>query len=594
MTNVPALDLSEDTTPSALKCVNLRPAMRDGISAGLAPVGEFPLICRGGFLRPLCVASERVIAGVENQLKAIKGAGTPSTIGTTATPATCALGMGDDALVMTHSAPYRIGANDSVHAIARPAGHVSLVARDLGIVAVNVQERTLSRQYPDDGALADGDARAISDDYLTAFRRLHALGAAEGGYLWPVMARYRLLDARGRTLFVGPPVILASPSGDKQTGTVSLTGTDRRTTASYTLEATAYTIDIVTSGLSEEVSAISVEVSPQFVPYDTRQKCFVTAVRSGNTFVRVAPAVNCRSLSAVNSRGAHAVAGQLLGRLDALLTTACHTDLPVSGICTVCGNTSSQPETDLAAIDAVMRYRAQSSLGVSRHAGMPHSFVAEHCTDDGSTVLWANIRTTRFDGYAVTDFANTLPVKAGRGYIAVTFSNGERAVCDRSELPSCPGSFSPLLAYPDPGAISITIATESADGSIRTATYPMTPDSSGGWAYYLDANVRPVTPGGGAVSYNVPLPVRRQRVFAGTILVSPADSPLDIVAEVTLPEAVTAMCSPLRNDRSWEYGRSRYIVCTARAIYTLTVERGARSVTVRRAASPSGAFHVAE
>ena len=182
----------------------------------------------------------------------------------------------------------------------------------------------------------------------------------------------------------------------------------------------------------------------------------------------------------------------------------------------------------------------------------------------------------------MTDFANTLPVKAGRGYIAVTFSNGERAVCDRSELPSCPGSFSPLLAYPDPGAISITIATESADGSIRTATYPMTPDSSGGWAYYLDANVRPVTPGGSAGSYNVPLPIRRQRVFTGTILVSPAESPLDIVAEVTLPEAVTAMCSPLRNDRSWEYGRSRYIVCTARAIYTLTVERGARSVTVRR------------
>ena len=75
-------------------------------------------------------------------------------------------------------------------------------------LTVTVPARQLSANYSS-APLKKSDEIALRTDLTTAYRRLCANAAATGVAIQPALARYRLIDASGRAIFAGQPVLLA-------------------------------------------------------------------------------------------------------------------------------------------------------------------------------------------------------------------------------------------------------------------------------------------------------------------------------------------------------------------------------------------------
>lgn len=287
MNITPALD-------NTATCLNLRPAP-DGTA--LCPVG-LPATIATGNLRPLHVVdhpdgTSTLFLTTGNFLLSLYLTGDnpqPQSLALLPSEAVSAVSTGDTLLVMTAEGPFRLDYNAKsgtwkVLGLLPSFPVINLRAVTSPQFTATVPSRTLTGGYTRcEGTLSDDDTAAVTADMLSLYSQVAEKALFAGHYMQPVIARYKLFDRDGATLYESAPVMITPEGGFQGTAAVEsqLTAVDGifSTVASRSLTVAGFRIgfdlpEIPASPWNEVVASLKVYVSPQLHPvdYSTEASC---------------------------------------------------------------------------------------------------------------------------------------------------------------------------------------------------------------------------------------------------------------------------------------------------------------------------------
>lgn len=276
---------------STTECTNLRfsDAGIEGVSAliptrgltptapgGLIPLGRICLPDTGGDV--LLATADRCADGF-HELIVITAEG-DITVHRTSAIVYCAVAEGSGWLVMTSAGhiTVRCGATladcSAITSTTAPPV-ISLTAIDCGTISRPVETLTLtdtdfSRDTP---ALSHSGARQLSEALISAYSAI-ASGAAENdAWFQPLLARFRLLNAAGHTLYTSEPQLITS-RGWQCTSLITFEGSKNGSTLSLNplqLEADIYSIRAKIhslGGYADTAKTVEISVTPQLHPAD--------------------------------------------------------------------------------------------------------------------------------------------------------------------------------------------------------------------------------------------------------------------------------------------------------------------------------------
>ncbi|MDE6486277.1 MAG: hypothetical protein K2L76_02085, partial [Muribaculaceae bacterium] len=479
-------------------CHNLRPAP-DG-SARLTAVGMPAIVAPAGHNPVLHFSvpdGMRLLTHVGRELYLIRPSRMPLHLGTLPAEPLCAVATADRIVVSTSAGMVTLSAPSySVPDAVASLPAVSLRAVSRGLVRADVAPRTLSGgDYRRQSALTPADARTVSADLRAAYTALCQYAAEQSAMLQPALASYTLLDAEGRELFTSPPVLL----GTRQCLTaVNATCGSDGLLASYTLTADTWQPELsVPPHACPGVRSVRVTLSPQLHPVDPGTEAD-TWLRHTAADTTVTARLHTTVLTPATIREAAARMPRLC-RVVSVVSASPAT-------CVIPCPPSAGPHAEIAALSAVLE---RPVAEVSRAAALtqaPHSFTASCGAVSGDTVMWGNITSCPYAGYpAPLLAASVADDESWQAYVAVDFASGARAVWTGSGSSSAPLAFSPLLCYPSPDAVSLTIGLSTPTRTVRSV-FPLTPVPGGRMSAYVADSLAPVALDA-VSSYAVPDPI---------------------------------------------------------------------------------------
>lgn len=519
--------------------------------------------------------------------------------------ALCAVRRSDtEALVMTSAGPVRLtveGGQVDVASLACDFPAVTLLAEDVAAqVTATVQARTLSREYAGAETLDERDADTLSADLLDAYRRICVKAAGAGRLVQPVLARYRLTDRDGRTLFTSAPVLLAHSTGVQCDGGTDVYSDDRRTMRGYTLAAWAWTPAVLFHGASgpraAEVAACEVYMTPMMHPFVPGAKASYTtgrATSASQPFVRVSLPGREGVVSNGTLGATHRIVMGALARLDKLESRVAVINNPFRASAHKVQldiTPSDDPVGEATAMRAALRVPAPMCSRRDALLRLPHTFVAGCTAADAGTRAWGDITVKRFAGHSVANFAAAVSDEAWQAVTVVRFGDGKGVVLRESHITGAPTALVPVLSYPAPYAESIEVAV-SAGGRTLCGKYTLATAENGRLsAFVADSVCRLTLAEGVAAEPQVSESADR---FEGAVAVADDADPFS-VAVVAEPGLGTVVALEARRsaETSWEFGRCRFVAAGTRGIYSIAVASGRRSTSTRRLSergTPDGA-----
>ncbi len=581
-----------------LNVINLRP----GPGGALVPVGEN--IRREGFggSRPLLRLREGthdiVVASsgtdlIYGDLSGGEVESDPDYFGSAplcAIPTSASAGVvmcADGALNLNLNSDATIGAA----LLSRSYPAITLIATDANPVSTTVAQRTLSRSYDGSERLSAADTAAVTSDLIDAYRRLASMAGAAGFAIQPAIARYRLIDTAGRCVFTSAPVLLAHSSGSQCASTYGITSPDRRTLDPYTVDAQTWTLEVhlPDADTAAHISRAEIYLSPLFHSYIPGAAPDVTTSRASSAstpFVQAALPGRERSLANTFRGNDRRMISAALARLDTIERLAAVITDPFSG-------PRRTVKADISfSCDCVAEARALSAAlarSVSRADRMhvlfspPHSFTARCAASDAATIAWANLSARPFPAYPLASLAASFGSAAlWHAVTRVKLASGLHTVLSESHISPVPQTLNPLLSYPLPDAVELSISVTSG-GITRAATFPLTTDESARCAVYA-AGLQPITlPVGSALSTTADNTVEN---YPDAVAVAPAHSPLDVESLTRLGSGpISTIIARGATDQAWEFGRSRFIAGAHSGIFSVGVAAGRSAISCRHLSS---------
>ena len=412
------------------------------------------------------------------------------------------------------------------------------------------------------GPLTAEDCARVTKCVVEAYDRLLRRASRMGYMIQPVLSRWRMTDRLGDTVAVGPLVAGSAAGGFQCCGEVTMTSSDGLSTLSGgALTARGYRLRPV-GGIGGEIvvtdnalklwmqltgTKINAETSPQIDPVDRAEQCVTAVSNDGRTTTVTLRLPGIDSASATgNSRRRRLVADALkrfLSGADACRVTTRRDDVSYSAACR-CG---------------------------------------------GGVAFMADPKQTVFDGYSAREVALSAngPDGSWRGVTAVRIAGAggvERTVVRTcSGADSCPSVISPLLIYPDENATEMTVSIETSEG-VATGSFPLTPVSGSGFAYYLAGEVKPMRLAAGSASPVVPVATASGAVVKpGTVRIFRDGRRGDWCAETACDESgITALMRAPRGRGLWDYSREKVMVYSRNGVSVLSPAADGTGATAMR------------
>ncbi len=540
-------------------------------------------------------------------LSALTG-GCPTTFGSTATPAYCAVATAYGATVMTDEGPQHVfksrGENATGAVLAGtlpPVRPVRLEAELRGTATLNFEAMTLTGCTVTAGrSLDSASLRRIGRTMAEAYTDLALRTQAAGLWFQPVVAFYRIRATDGSTLYTSPPKILCAPSGWQGCAgiatpcTISGEAADRTvsipafqtTVDTFRIKATVPP-DLLPGEWMKRVAGVEICVSPQIHPFDAADKaaCSITGGTASTTITIALPGATSRLASLENRRMATArsVAARCteacaeVWRVDAGALSATEHHLTASHAAT-----PSEESTAIKACTAKARGAASSdgSGSLLRQISAPHSFSARSVATDGDSTLWGDITPLPYPGYPPEEFFGATNSSAEGEWDVLTvteFVDGRTVSALTSGTGHAPLSLAPLASYPDAGAKSMTVWLRRGT-AVSKAAISLTPDERAGIALHLQGGLVPIelTPTAEPIPDRGTATAPGERM-PGAIASAPARAPLSPKACVECSRApIVAIVGAARSLSSWDFSRSHLHVFTSEGIYAVAVNASNR------------------
>lgn len=410
--------------------------------------------------------------------------------------------------------------------------------KDMSLASVTVDGLMLKGSYDSrDHILSATDTDTLSRSVDDAYRRLVDSAAADGCLAQPVIARYRLYGRDGRAFYTSAPVMIAADAGVQATeAEVTITG---NSVQSYSLSARLFKLELVPSVTADTlrdtyVSRAELLISPQIHPYlaGAPAVCRYKGADGGNPKYDLhIPGVSDILPLTADGSAVRTRALAILASIDTALRPA--------------GSVTPGLSADLAAL---------ASLKPSDPAGYM-KFTSRHSARNGDLILYGDITEMPFAGNSLPELSIRSAAASGGSpsAVKVTMADGSSVVRSVTSLRSTL-SISPLLAYPDPEAVSMLIITES--GRVE---YPLEPSPCGRWAFRLAADCKPAEAPSGAGGFILPTASPGVKRMPDRVAVASADEPLRLLASTaTGLGIVKALCAAPRSGVTWEFGKAGF------------------------------------
>ena len=490
--------LSSSFADEVVDCQNLRLVTNALGNAELRPVGHPSVIVNGNY-RPLLrhvhddstvslLLADGNVVGVASLGDEAAPAGQPVVITTLAETPETALSL-DEATIAVftrHDIVYLDfdGGQWTARGALEQFPPLTIRAVDAHTFSSSTPARTLSGGYSHwSGSLSSADTDTVTSDLLATYSDACSAANAAGYFVQPVVARYRILDKWGNTLFRSAPVLFSACGLQGVAaiyGQVSLSGGTFSNLAPATVEVTGYKLAVAVGGSIagrwKDVAAQAVvELSPQFEPIDTAAKAITrmeNATSTSGTLRMLLPGA-----SDADAKMRHEIVAAL-PKLDNLMIVAAVVNCPFdSSVVTALSPISLDvtPTKFLRNVDAIKAVSSDADALV-RLLSAPNSVGAKTAVAVGDDIVIGDItvRRHRADSPFSTAVTSASFSATWRAFSRVRLADGNVLVNSFAATALEPAAFSPLVVYPSSDAVEIEYVFKDSNSVVRRLTMPLT------------------------------------------------------------------------------------------------------------------------
>lgn len=499
----------------------------------------------------------------------------------------CAFNNSDDAIVMTSQGAYRLCLDDdtlTATPLRSKYPDITLSAIDAGPLQTSVAARQLSQTYNGD-TLTTRDSTAITTDLVNAYLAIASQASAGGLMLQPVLARYRLRADDGTLLFTSAPILLCHPDGAQCADAIKLYSDDRQTVNAYTLKLSAWQLQAHIPTAATDVATLEIYMTPPFHPYRSTAPATLSLGRGANAndpFIYATLPGAHRAINSSNSFAAELTLRSAIARLDDLEScVGIITDPFGSNAGTV--DIAIATDSDAAAVgrtlDTALKSRVTTSDYRDVMLAQPHSFTAKVCSGGSGVIAWGDILVNRYIGHGAAAFAADSSDKPWNATIRVRFADGSVVIRSDSYTTGAPSKFQPILSYPAPDAVEMTIVAYYGNANHKL-TVALKPDISRRCAVYINPTLKPFTLPE-ASSAQIIDGTNRSIPMPDIIAFADSTAPLTICTRTDIAASPRIIIHPGGAQLAWEYGRTRFIAISDNEILSCAVNMSARTATSR-------------
>lgn len=447
------------------------------------------------------------------------------------------------------------------------------------------------------GRLSRADCTSLSSRLLDAYVGLCDKAASAGYSPQPVLARYRLLDAAGNTLYVSPLTMISARDGFQCVGEITIRSSDGlQTVDTASLTAECFRLGIkapppMTDSRYDRVAWMEVDCSRPIHPADLsgRAPNAVDRHTDSGASVRCFLPGTSSGMSA-SSAGRERMMHSAVNNADLLLATVARIASPYTGglgpegSVTAVAIPTDGVRNDVTALRKAIATHRQPRQSVLTRCSVPHRFSASVSASAPGVTVYADPSTEFFDGYPLQAFTHTSGAGDWAASVAVTLAGGEqRVVAVSSGTSDAPVLLSPILSYPDPTATMMTVRLRSASGRMYRQDFPLRAAPAQGLTFWIAPSLAPFELTAETDTFVIPASKKSRMEFAGTLLSARNTAPLQPVdaAEVSQRQ-IAAVVEAVRATASWDYTRRRFLIFGRDGIFMFSVDSGCRFLPAHR------------
>lgn len=426
------------------------------------------------------------------------------------------------------------------------------------------------------GSLNAEDEKTLTDNLTAAYELLRNRCSSMNYALQPVVMRYRLLDAAGNTVALGPTVFVGIPDGFTAADGIVLNSTDSLATlGSATMQATVFrpclTVpQALPAPWNRLVSKLVVEMSAEIDPLDRKLTAgygmrlhtdsgmvTITACLPGFSRGTVADTARLRNLVRAASVGP--------------MTTVAEYTLPFGG-----GMGSPGTRIAVTLPSSTAHYQAQAKISATLPATR-RSYSA--ALKEGDLTVLCNPLHEPFGGWSPLNFVTSYDNGAASGSWKLAFSvklatpAGERwQMTEATGTGGCPATFNPLLSYPSDEATELTISLLHPSGTVYRQSFQLTVDPATGIARHVAKGARRISLTTTAAQYKPSastLAPQMQNGVAEVFTTSDLHTPTS--RATVMPGEITALRTAPRSQSSWDFSRRKLLFFGTPGTYLATL-----------------------
>lgn len=576
-----------------VSCRNLRPGSERG---RLVPVDDFttlakvgagstPLLCWHHPGRGECLLLKNgnmltIVTGCDREADAVSC----HTTAPLASAPLCAVTEGDGSrvAVMTEIGAFYLSADetDGVWSVeeARPEfAAATFIADSYSTLTADVAETKLKGTYSSTShRLEKSDRAALADDVTTAMEELESLARSAGRSIAPLLLRYRLTDADGRTLFLSPVVMTGTDKGyqpgEEMTVTVSGNGDTRRAAFSIAAESFVPTLllpDAAGDDAARRVKRLEVEAAGPLHAVDQ------SGIIADNLDMEAHKLRFYMPGMAVTMTGDTAklrdTVLSALARFDSICEKVAAVSDPFATenlgkkivLSVPCGGlTAAECHRRLTrAFAKAPRTRLPHETMLAGGGWRAAAFTAGTAATNGDTTIWGNITALPFERWGAAHFATaTATERSWTGTLSVERKEG-RATCNSAGYGDAPTQLSPLIVWPGEEGGTLTVRVKTAEGTAST-TVILTPIAGSGLSAWLSPTLRPLQ-----LSYTeeetfrVEASTVGRKTYTGAIVSAPASDSLAPSGMTGSPgHRIAGITTATALSSAWDFSRDRFYV----------------------------------
>jgi hypothetical protein len=308
--------------------------------------------------------------------------------------------------------------------------------------------------------LIAADQRSLSTDLLQAYCNADADANAAGYRLQPILARYRLLDADGNTLYISNPTLLSASDGFQGSTPISASLSDdftQRLACSSHLNV--FRPEIVPcfdayDKFPSAVSAMAIELSQPLCPVDFNSLApnSISTVATNSVAVSFFIPGLSSGMSPSLARANAIVTGLLDYPDDAfsvVKTIRNPFDISSPVVIDASSEFHSSPQKQVATLQSLLASKPSVIDRALRLCSLPHTYTAATACIGPNILVAANLQASLFKGYMPQQFFASVSSDPFTAIVAVTFADDStRLVAAASGSTGAPTSIAPLLFYP--------------------------------------------------------------------------------------------------------------------------------------------------